>query len=49
MLAIGPGQDSRIYRSTDGGATWAEAFRNTDEAAFYDCMAFYPAVSAASR
>lgn len=42
VLAIGPGQDSRIYRSTDGGATWAETFRNTDEAAFYDCMAFYP-------
>ncbi|WP_340540542.1 WD40/YVTN/BNR-like repeat-containing protein [Nocardioides sp. GXZ039] len=42
VLAIGPGEDSRIYRSTDGGASWTESFRNTDEAAFYDCMAFYP-------
>lgn len=42
VLAIGPGEASRIYRSTDGGVSWTEAFRNTDEAAFYDCMAFYP-------
>ncbi len=42
VLAIGPGEASRIYRSTDRGASWTEAFRNTDEAAFYDCMAFYP-------
>ena len=42
VLAIGPGEASRIYRSTDGGASWTESFRNTDEAAFYDCMAFYP-------
>lgn len=42
VLAIGPGDASRIYRSADGGATWTETFRNTDEAAFYDCMAFYP-------
>lgn len=42
VLAIGPGEASRIYRSTDGGKTWTESFRNTDEAAFYDCMAFFP-------
>lgn len=41
VLAIGPGEASRIYRSNDGGASWTEAFRNTDEDAFYDCMAFY--------
>ncbi len=41
VLAIGPGEASRIYRSTDGGASWTETFRNTDEAAFYDCMGFY--------
>ena len=41
-LAIGPGEASRIYRTTDGGATWTETFRNTDEAAFYNCMDFYP-------
>ncbi len=42
VLAIGPGESSRIYRTTDGGETWTESFRNTDPAAFYDCMAFYP-------
>jgi len=42
VLAIGPGEASRIYRTTDGGATWTETFRNTDEAAFYNCMDFYP-------
>lgn len=39
-LAIGPGADSRVYRTDDGGTTWTETFRNDDERAFYDCMAF---------
>lgn len=42
VLAIGPGEASRIYRTTDGGQTWTETFRNTDEAAFYNCVAFAP-------
>ena len=42
VLAIGPGEASRIYRTTDGGKTWQETFRNTDEAAFYNCIDFYP-------
>ncbi|WP_082748659.1 WD40/YVTN/BNR-like repeat-containing protein [Nocardioides jensenii] len=42
VLAIGPGEASRIYRTTDGGDTWQETFHNTDEAAFYNCMDFYP-------
>jgi photosystem II stability/assembly factor-like uncharacterized protein len=42
VLAIGAGEASRIYRTTDGGATWDTAFVNTDPAAFYDCMAFFP-------
>jgi photosystem II stability/assembly factor-like uncharacterized protein len=42
VLAIGPGDASRIYRTTDGGTTWDTAFVNTDPAAFYDCMAFFP-------
>ena len=42
ILAIGPGRQSRIYRTTDGGATWARTFTNRDQAAFYDCMAMYP-------
>ena len=42
ILAIGSGEASRIYRTTDGGATWRTTFVNTDPAAFYDCMAFFP-------
>jgi len=42
VLAIGEGEASRIYRTTDGGATWDETFRNTEEAAFYNCLDFYP-------
>lgn len=39
-LSIGPGEDSRIFTTHDGGATWQETFRNEDPNAFYDCMAF---------
>lgn len=42
ILSIGPGDASRIYRTTNGGATWRAPFVNSDPAAFYDCMAFYP-------
>lgn len=42
VLAIGPGEASRIYRTTDAGRSWTESFRNTDEAAFYNCLDFYP-------
>jgi photosystem II stability/assembly factor-like uncharacterized protein len=40
VMAAGEGESSRIYTTTDGGGTWVEAFRNTEPAAFYDCMAF---------
>ena len=33
--------DFRIYKTTDGGATWAMQFENQDPAAFYDCFAFW--------
>ncbi len=42
VLAIGEGEASRIYRTTDGGRSWTETFRNSEEAAFYNCMDFYP-------
>lgn len=42
VLAIGEGEASRIYRTTDGGRTWTETFRNTEPAAFYNCLDFYP-------
>src|SRR5215213_6601693 len=36
ILAIGPGESSRVYVTSDGGASWRETFRNTDPNAFYD-------------
>ena len=41
VLAIGEGDASRIYTTTDGGRSWRLAFRNQDQAAFYDCMDFF--------
>ena len=41
LLSIGSGADSRIYKTTDGGATWTMQFQNQDPSAFYDCFAFW--------
>jgi photosystem II stability/assembly factor-like uncharacterized protein len=41
ILSIGPGDSSRIYVTSDGGASWALTFTNTDPDAFYDCMTFF--------
>jgi len=41
LLAAGVGSDSRIYKTEDGGATWALQFQAEDPAAFYDCFAFW--------
>ena len=41
IMSAGTGTDSRIYRTTDGGATWTLVFQNTDANAFYDCMTFF--------
>ena len=41
VLSIGPGDASRIYRTTDGGQSWALQFRNADTTAFYDCFSFW--------
>lgn len=41
VLSIGNGNDSRIYRTRDGGASWTLQFTNPDSAAFYDCFAFW--------
>ncbi|UYM07676.1 WD40/YVTN/BNR-like repeat-containing protein [Solicola gregarius] len=42
VLAIGPGEASRIYRTADAGKTWHETFRNRTEQAFFNCVDFYP-------
>ena len=41
ILSIGPGSDSRIYVTSDGGTTWTLTFMNPDPNAFYDCMTFF--------
>jgi photosystem II stability/assembly factor-like uncharacterized protein len=41
LLSAGPGRDSRIYKTDDGGRTWSLQFQNQDPQAFYDCIAFW--------
>jgi len=42
LLSVGDGPDApRIYRTTDGGATWVEQHRNADPGGFFDCFAFW--------
>lgn len=43
VLSIGNGDQSRIYRTTDGGATWTLQFRNAEPEAFFDCLSFWDA------
>ena len=43
ILAAGPGDMSRIYRTDDGGATWALQWTNPEPAGFYDCFDFWDA------
>ena len=39
VLSIGPGEQSRIYKTADGGQHWQLQFTNQDPKAFYDCFA----------
>jgi photosystem II stability/assembly factor-like uncharacterized protein len=41
LLAAGPGEQSRIYKTTDAGAHWALQFTNTNPDGFFDCMGFW--------
>lgn len=41
LLAAGPGEQSRIYKTSDGGKTWSLQFTNREPKGFYDCMAFW--------
>jgi photosystem II stability/assembly factor-like uncharacterized protein len=43
VLSIGNGPASRIYKTTDAGATWTLQFKNDDPKAFYDAMSFWDA------
>jgi photosystem II stability/assembly factor-like uncharacterized protein len=42
LMSIGNNTtDFRIYKTEDGGATWAVQFTNHTKKAFYDCFAFW--------
>ena len=41
VLSIGNGSASRIYKTSDAGATWTLRFKNDDGRAFYDAMSFW--------
>ncbi len=43
VLSIGAGSLSRIYKTTDAGATWTLQFANADPGVFLDAMAFWDA------
>ena len=43
LMSAGPGDASRIYRITDGGATWKLVHTNPDKDGFYDAIAFWDA------
>jgi|HubBroStandDraft_2_1064218.scaffolds.fasta_scaffold04023_10 photosystem II stability/assembly factor-like uncharacterized protein len=41
LLSAGAGEQSRIYKTTDAGKTWALQFTNKNPKGFFDCMAFW--------
>ena len=41
LMSAGTGSVSRIYKTVDGGRSWALLHTNPDSAGFYDCMAFW--------
>lgn len=41
LLAAGPGEQSRIYKTSTGGKNWELQFTNPEPKGFLDCMAFW--------
>ena len=41
LMAAGPGDKSRVYRSADAGATWKLVHTNPEADGFYDAIAFW--------
>jgi photosystem II stability/assembly factor-like uncharacterized protein len=41
LMSAGPGPQSRVYHTTDGGAHWTLQLTNAEAQGFYDCMAFW--------
>jgi photosystem II stability/assembly factor-like uncharacterized protein len=42
-LSIGTGPSSRIYKTSDAGATWVLQFKNEEPKGFFDAMTFWDA------
>jgi hypothetical protein len=40
VMASGPGEKSRLYKTTDGCGTWKLALNNTEEDGFWDAVVF---------
>jgi photosystem II stability/assembly factor-like uncharacterized protein len=43
LLSAGSGELSRIYKTTDAGATWTLQWVNEEPEGFYDCLEFWDA------
>jgi photosystem II stability/assembly factor-like uncharacterized protein len=41
LLSAGPGDQSRIYKTTNAGKTWTLQFTNKNPKGFFDCLAFW--------
>lgn len=41
LLSIGPGEQSRIFRTRNGGKDWTVVYRNDEPEAFFDCLDFW--------
>jgi photosystem II stability/assembly factor-like uncharacterized protein len=41
LLSAGPGEQSRVYKTTDAGKNWTLQFTNKNPKGFFDCMAFW--------
>jgi hypothetical protein len=41
VMASGPGEKSRLYKTTDGCKTWVLLLKNTDADGFYDAFTFW--------
>src|SRR5262249_55869091 len=41
LLSAGPGDQSRIYKTTNAGKSWTLQFTNNNPKGFFDCMAFW--------
>jgi len=41
LMSAGPGEQSRVYHTADGGSHWQLQFTNSDPKGFFDAMAFW--------